>query len=84
MSSRRTARLMVYVDDEPRRLFLGLRVRHAVGYQKAWRVARGEAVVHDSDGNQVDLDGALYDGERLYVRSAPVRARAPVDDDLLS
>jgi hypothetical protein len=84
MSNRRTARLTVYVDDEPRRLFLGLRVRHAVGYQKAWRVARGEAVVQDGDGNQVDLDGALYDGERLYVRAASVRAWDPVDDDLLS
>jgi hypothetical protein len=84
MSSRGTARITIYVDDEPRRLFLGLRVRHAVGYQKAWRVARGEAMVQDGDGNQVDLDGALFEGERLYVRPAPVRARAPIDDDLLS
>jgi len=74
MSSRGTARITVYVDDEPRRLFLGLRVRHAVGYQSAWRVARGEALVRDSDGNQVDLDGALYDGERLYVTPSSAQA----------
>jgi hypothetical protein len=61
-------RLTVYVDDEPRRFFAGLRVRHAVGYRAAWRVERREAVVIDGDGNQIDLDGALYDGERLYVR----------------
>jgi hypothetical protein len=60
-------RLTVYVNDEPRRFFVGLRVRHAVGYQSAWRVERREAIIMDKDGNQVDLDGALYDGERLYV-----------------
>ncbi len=68
MSNSLTRRIVVYVDDEPRRFFLGLRVRHAVGYEHAYRVERGEAVVYDADGNRVDLDGALYDGERLYVR----------------
>jgi hypothetical protein len=63
-----TRRIAVYVNDEPRRFFLGLGVRHAIGYQKAWRVERGEAIVEDGDGNRVDLDGALYDGQRLYVR----------------
>jgi hypothetical protein len=60
-------RLTVYVNDEPRRFFVGLRVRHAVGYTAAWRVERREAIITDGDGNQLDLDGALYDGERLYV-----------------
>ena len=60
-------RLTVYVNDEPRRFFVGLRVRHAVGYTAAWRVERREAIITDRDGNQIDLDGALYDGERLYV-----------------
>ena len=60
-------RLTVYVNDEPRRFFVGLRVRHAVGYAAAWRVERREAIITDEDGNQLDLDGALYDGERLYV-----------------
>lgn len=69
MKESATRRITVYVNDEPRRFFLGLRVRHAVGYRKAWRVERGQAVVKDGDGNQVDLDGALYDGERLYVKS---------------
>ena len=60
-------RVTVYVDGEPRRLFLGLRVRHAIGHQQARRVVRGQAVVQDGDGNTVDLDGALYDGEWLTV-----------------
>jgi hypothetical protein len=66
--SDKTQRIMVYVEGEPRRFFLGLRVRHAVGYRPAWRVEQGQAVVEDGDGNRVDLDGALYDGQRLYVR----------------
>jgi hypothetical protein len=64
-------RLTIYVNDEPRRFYLGLRVRHAVGYRAAWRVERREAIIIDGDGNQIDLDGALYDGERLYVRHLP-------------
>jgi hypothetical protein len=69
MSEHSGRRITVYVDDEPQRFFLGLRVRHAIGYRRTWRVARGEATVEDGEGNQVDLDGALYDGERLYLRS---------------
>ncbi len=69
-------RLTVYVNDEPRRFFVGLRVRHAVGYTAAWRVERREAIIMDRDGNHIDLDGALYDGERLYVEHLD----APEDD----
>ncbi len=59
---------MVHVNDESRRLFLGLRVRHAIGHPRARLVELGQAVVEDDRGNRVDLDGALYHGERLYVR----------------
>ena len=62
-------KITVYVDGEPRRFFLGLRVRHAVGYKQANRVEGGEAVVVDDLGSRVDLDGALYDGERLHIVS---------------
>lgn len=70
MSMSANQKITVYVNDEPGRFFLGLRVRHAIGYQDAWRVARGEAIVQDAEGNQLDLEGALYDGERLYVQLA--------------
>jgi hypothetical protein len=70
MTGPATRRVIVYVNEEPRRLFLGLRVRHAIGYRAAWRVERGEALVTDAAGNRVDLDGALYEGERLYVRGS--------------
>jgi hypothetical protein len=62
-------KITVYVNDEPGRFFLGLRVRHAIGYQDAWRVTRGEATVQDGNGNHLDLEGALYEGERLYIQS---------------
>jgi hypothetical protein len=68
MSMATKSKITVYVNDEPSRFFLGLRVRHAIGYQHAWQVARHEAIVRDAEGNQVDLDGSLYDGERLYVQ----------------
>ena len=71
MSKTTSQRITVYVDDDPRRFFLGLRVRHAVGHEAAWRVGRGEAIVEDGDGNRADLDGALYDGERLWVKTMP-------------
>jgi hypothetical protein len=64
-------RITVYVNKEPRRFFLGLRVRHAVGHEAAWHVERGEAIVEDGDGNRLDLDGALYDGLRLTIRTVP-------------
>ena len=62
-------KVTIYVQDEPREFFLGLRVRHAIGHRQTQRVACGGAVVQDGEGNRVDLDGALYDGERLYVRT---------------
>jgi hypothetical protein len=68
MNQTKTQRIVVYVDDEPRRLFLGLRVRHAIGYRASWRVEQEQAAVEDGYGNMMDLDGALFEGERLYVK----------------
>ena len=68
MSDEASARIVVYVNGQSRRLFLGLRVRHAIGHRQARLVELGEALVEDDRGNRVDLDGALYHGERLYVR----------------
>jgi hypothetical protein len=71
VSTSQTRRLTVYVNGEPRSFFLGLRVRHAIGCGDARLVEQGQATVQDADGNIVDLDGALYDGERLYVKQIP-------------
>jgi hypothetical protein len=69
MNQTKTQRIVVYVDDEPRRLFRGLRVRHAIGYRASWHVELDRASVEDGDGNIMDLDGALFEGERLYIKS---------------
>jgi hypothetical protein len=69
MSNATTKRITVYVNDEPHRVFLGLRVRHAIGHQAAWHVERRQALVEDREGNQLDLDRALYNGQRLYVKN---------------
>jgi hypothetical protein len=68
MSNATTKRITVYVNDEPHRVFLGLRVRHAIGHQAAWDVERRQALVEDREGNQLDLDRALYNGQRMYVK----------------
>lgn len=60
-------KVKVWVDGKEDTFFLGLRVRHAIGYQAVKAVEQGRARVQDADGNGVDLDGALYDGERLFV-----------------
>lgn len=68
----------VYVNDKPKRLFLGLKVKHAIGAQWAQKVREHCAVVRDGEGNPVDVDGALYDGERLYL--APMDPTAFADE----
>jgi hypothetical protein len=77
----------VHVNGESRRFYLGLRVRHAIGYQQSKLVECHQAMVEDGDGNRVDLDGALYDGERLNVKVKaspnPVIARSVSDDAIL-
>lgn len=59
--------ILVYVNDKPKRLFLGLKVKHAIGPRQVRLVREHRAVVRNEDDNTVDIDGALYDGERLYL-----------------
>ena len=79
MTGMESRRIQVYVEGETRVLFLGMRVRHAIGAEQVRRVERDKAMVVDGDGHRVDLDGALYDGERLEV----VRADSHSDRDEL-
>ncbi len=60
-------KITVYVDDRPKQLFVGMSVKHAIGTRMTRRVREHRAIVRDADGNYVDVDGALYDGERLYL-----------------
>jgi len=63
-----TKHVRVYVNDREEVLHLGLKVKHAVGQKWARKVRQHRAIVRDADGNRYDLDGALFDGQRLYVQ----------------
>lgn len=60
-------KITVYVNDKPKQTFLGMRVRNVIGARAVQRVQAHRAIVRDREGNVVDVDGALYDGERLYI-----------------
>lgn len=60
-------KITVYVNDKPKQFFIGALVKHAIGTRATKAVRAHRAVVRDADGNQVDVDGALGEGERLFV-----------------
>lgn len=74
----KTEKITVYVNDKPNKLFFGLRVKHAIGARWTQRVKTHHATVRDADGNSIDVDGALYDGERLYL--APMNPKMFADE----
>ncbi len=71
-------KILVYVNDQPKELFFGMTVKHALGTQLTQRVRAHRAVVRDGAGNVADVDGALSDGARLYV--TPIDPQTFMDD----
>ncbi len=71
-------KITIYVNDKPKRLFFGMRVKNAIGARRARAVREHRAIVRDADGNRIDIDGALYDGERLCI--APIDPAAFADN----
>jgi hypothetical protein len=59
--------ITIYVNDKPKRIFFGMRVKNVISARRAQAVRDHRAIIRDADGNSIDVDGALYDGERLYV-----------------
>ena len=59
--------ITIYVNDKPKRIFFGMRVKNVISARRAQAVREHRAIIRDADGNRVDVDGALYDGERLYI-----------------
>jgi hypothetical protein len=59
--------ITVYVNDKPKRIFFGMRVKNVVGARRAQAAREHRAMIRDADGNSIDVDGALNDGERLYI-----------------
>ncbi len=78
MPSAGTEQITVYVNGKPKRVFLGMRVKNALSARRVKAVRECRAVIRDADGNRVDIDGALYDGERLFV--SPIDPKAFADD----
>ncbi len=74
----KTETITVYVNDKPKRLFVGMQVKHAIGARATRNVRAHRAVVLDDDGNRVDVDGALFDGARL--RLAPMDPQTFADE----
>ena len=73
-------KITVCVNDKAKELFLGMCVKHAIGSRATQRVKAHHAIVRDAEGNPVDVDGALYDGERLYL--APMDPQTFADEVL--
>ncbi|MBN1504185.1 MAG: hypothetical protein JW952_03895 [Candidatus Eisenbacteria bacterium] len=64
--------IRVYVDGKPIIIARAFSVRHAIlahDEDALAEVISGEAYVADARGVEVDLDGALFDGMRLYLKS---------------
>lgn len=63
--------MRVYVDGNEVTLVPGMTVRHAlVAAGLLTEISRG-MLVRDAWGNVTGLEGALSEGDRLYVRTAP-------------
>ncbi|MBI5880015.1 MAG: hypothetical protein HZB53_20390 [Chloroflexi bacterium] len=60
----------VTVNGQTTAFHLGLKVKHAIGLIWARKVRAHRAIVRDADGNRIDLDGALFDGQQLRVTDA--------------
>ncbi len=60
----------VTVNGKTTAFHLGLKVKHAIGQTWARKVRAHRAIVRDADGNRTDLDGALFEGQRLVVTDA--------------
>ncbi len=59
--------MTVYVNDRPVEILPGMTVRHALLRAGLLREGTRPPTVRDRWGNEVGLDGALQDGERIYA-----------------
>jgi hypothetical protein len=60
--------LRIYLDSRPLQLLPGMVVRHALIRAGLLQEIDSGKKVYDAWGNEVDLDGALEDGMKLWVR----------------
>lgn len=66
-------RFTVFVNGNPVELYHGMTVKHAlIGHDHSLYKAclEGRAEVRDENGCRVGLEGALEEGDRVFVREA--------------
>lgn len=64
-------KIKVFVNDKPVEVYRGMTVKHAlIAFdQTTYEAAtRGELAVEDADGFRTGLDGAVFEGGRIYTR----------------
>lgn len=66
--------MTVYVNDMEVTLLPGMTVRHAITAAGLISKIR-QAKVRDAWGNEIGLDGALSDGERIFVETGKGRPK---------
>ena len=60
-------KITIYVNGRAKTVFFGMRVKDAISARRGRAVREHRAVIRDAEGNRIDIDGALYDGERLSI-----------------
>lgn len=63
--------IVVYVNDEPVKIFEGMNVKHALisfDYALYKAADRGEVRVEDESGFALGLGGTLHSGSRIYTK----------------
>jgi hypothetical protein len=78
MTKVKNEKITVYVDGKPKRVFWGMRVKNVISARRARAVREHRAEIRDAEGNRIDVDGALYDDERLFI--APLDPAAFADE----
>lgn len=64
--------ITVFVNDQPVRIYRGMRVKHALiacDYALYRAAAAGEVLVEDTHGFKVGLEGSLQEGSRIFTKS---------------
>ena len=60
--------MRVYINNIPCDLLPGMTVRHALIQACLLKEREQSQKVYDEQGNEIGLDGALSEGEKIYLR----------------
>ena len=61
--------MKVYVNQKPVNVLPGMSLKHVLTGAGLLKEVKASAKVYDEWGNELGLDGALFEGMRIYVRS---------------